>query len=445
MAQVRKRRILFLCIALLPALAGCGAFEDEGEIADVPLAVNLVKNPSFEDWKGQIPVDWELNHLAGDGKKVMMYGKSGKEKKSGEFSFFLRGLFNTEKWMVLTQRHPVMPGRQLLFSAEIKSENIKRNKGQEDNANIFIRFLNINGERLSDRYYADAWTRHRLGTSDWRRNGKRIDVPKKARFVEIGLINEMTGHMYFDDVELVLVEPVKWNKKETKHVTYYYLDGHPLPEESIEEETELVNHFMKELGIKMEEKVKYYYYGTEEKFMEILGTKKYTQRPIWSKKELHTIAKVENHAMLHMLLVEFGYPPPGLAKGFVFALRGSWTGWDPHMVAKEHLVNKRIPALYKTLEVDDMQQTNFSVTVPAWASFCKYLIDKHGLKNFMEFYKEACTIKEPGDFNDIFMKFFDKEFKVIDRTWRLYILRLPTQQRSDTLRLPTPQGSDTLQ
>lgn len=437
MLQRRSELLCFVLMAALTAWFGCGEREEE-LIPDVPVGINLITNPSFEQWEGFMPIGWELKQIAGEGQTPNMFGKSTSEMQSGRFSYYIRGLFNTDRWMVLTQRIPVRPGYDLVFSAEIKCENIKRNRGQKDNANIYVRFLDARGERLSDRYYADAYTRHRLGTGDWRRDIDKVAIPKKARFAEIGLINQMTGYLYFDDVQAMLVDPVRWDRVETEYVTFYYLEGHPLPEGAVREEARFIDFLVEVTGVRIEEKISYYYYPSEESFMQIQGTKKYKQRPIWKKKELHTTAPIEQHAMIHMVLEHMGYPPIGLAKGFVFALRGKYTGWNPHLLAKRFLVDKMIPALFRIVEEEPMKKSTWAVTVPAWASFCTYLIDRYGMETFMNFYGECDGIKEAASFNDLFAKYFEKEFKVVDRGWRLYILRVETEQSLDSLDLNIP-------
>ncbi|MCK4235552.1 MAG: hypothetical protein KAX38_00435, partial [Candidatus Krumholzibacteria bacterium] len=359
--SAEKRCLLFI-FCLILALSVCGNSEsgtvpEEEELPEIPLKINLIKNPSFEDWNGNVPANWELRRFKGDGKIMNMYGKSSDEKNSGQFSFYLRGLFNVDRWMVLVQRLPITPGYRLNFSAAIRSQNVKRNRDQEDRANIYIRFLDGDGKRLEDRHYADAYTRHRVGTSPWARSRKnRVDIPDKARFVEIGLINLMTGHLYFDDVELELIKPIPWKKKNTKYVEFYHLEGYPFPEGAIEKEKEMLEGFVKRFGIKLSEKIKYYYYPSEELFMEITGLKRYRQKALWKKKEIHTMTPTEDSETVHMLLVDYGFPPLGLTKGIVYNMRGSLEGKKIHITAKGFLVEKKIPALYKIIKAGDLKR-----------------------------------------------------------------------------------------
>jgi hypothetical protein len=409
--------------ALLVAAVGCGDRSKEETVPASPLGVNLVVNPSFEEWNGAIPVGWKLEHFEGTGKKENICGRSTEEKKTGQFAYSMRGVFNVERWMVLVQRHPVTPGYRLWFAAEMRGKNLQKNRGQEDRANIYIRFYDKKGKRVNERYYADGYTRTLYGTSDWRRLGRRVDIPKNAHYAEIGLICQMTGWLYFDDVEMVVEAPIPWKEIKTKYVDYYYLEGDPFPEGAIEKETAFVESSVKKLDLKVENKVSYYYYPSEAKFQEIIGVKKGHERAIWKKQELHTTKTFDDHEMIHMLLVPLGYPPFGIAEGLVFYILGSWEGRDLHMVAKQSLMGMRLPALYKVFKQQEMDAAGMSVVVPGWASFSIWLIDRQGIDKFMKLYKATNEVEDPAVFATHFKDIYGKEFDAADREWRLWVLR----------------------
>ncbi|MCK4237149.1 MAG: hypothetical protein KAX38_08505, partial [Candidatus Krumholzibacteria bacterium] len=112
-----------------------------------------------------------------------------------------------------------------------------------------------------------------------------------------------------------------------------------------------------------------------------------------------------------------------LTKGIVYNMRGSLEGKNIHITAKGFLVEKKIPALYKIIKAGDLKKVGTGITVPAWTSFCKYLIDKYGTEKLMEFYKRTDGIKEAGPFNVHFKDIYGEDFQIIDRAWRLYLLR----------------------
>ncbi|MCX5752490.1 MAG: hypothetical protein NTW97_02455, partial [Candidatus Krumholzibacteria bacterium] len=366
---------------------------------------------------------WKLEYFEGTGKKENICGKSIEEKKTGRFAYSMRGVFNVERWMVLVQRHPVTPGYRLSFAAEMRGKNLQKNRGQQDRANIYVRFYDKNGKRVNERYYADGYTRTLYGTSDWRRIGRRVDIPKNAHYVDIGLICQMTGWVYFDDVELVVEAPIPWKEIKTKYVNYYYLEGSPFPPGAIDKETAFIEGCVKKLDLEIENRISYYYYPSEAKFQEIIGVRKGHERAMWKKQELHTTKTYDDHEMIHMLLVPLGYPPFGIVEGLVFYVLGSWEGRDLHMVAKQSLMGMRLPALYKVFTQQDMDAAGMSTVVPGWASFSIWLIDRRGIDKFMKLYKETNEVEDPAVFAAHFKSVYGKEFEETDREWRLWVLR----------------------
>ncbi len=415
-------------VAILALAAGCGEKAAQKEAPAVPVGVNLVVNPSFEEWEGNQPVGWKLEHFEGEGKKENYCAKSLKEKASGKFAYSMRGVFNVDRWMVLVQRHPITPGYRLWFGAQMRGENLQKGRDQQGRANIYVIFYDKNGKRVLDRYYADGYTRTLTGTTEWQRLGRRVDIPKNAHFVDVGFICQMTGWLYFDDVELVLEEPIPWREIDSKYVKYYYLEGSPFPEGAIEKENKFVESVVKKLKLKVENKITYYYYPSEEKFQEIFGVKKGHERALWKKQEIHTTKTYDDHEMIHLLLTPLGYPPFGLAEGAVFYVLGSWDGKDLHLIAKQQLSAKRLPALYTMISDDAMAEFGMSNIVPGWASFCIWLIERQGADKFMKLYAATNEVNEAAPFKAHFKDIYGKDFEETDREWRLWVLRYQSRK-----------------
>lgn len=419
---------------MLFVLTGCGGEKDAENLPEIKTGVNIVVNPSFEEWDGFMPTGWKLRQFAGEGENINMFGKNSEHHVNGKYSYFLRGLFNTDKWMVLSQKHPVRPGYDVIFSAEIKTLNIKKSRGQEDNTNIFLTFYDEEGKRVNDRYYADAWTKRRIGTSKWTRNRFKKSVPDKARSMEIGLLNQMTGYAYFDDITLVILEQLKWETRKTKFITFKWDQEKVFPKEDMDKLTKLIESIARDMGIKkIEDRISYLFYPSEEKILKVTGMKKYRQVTNWKKKELHTLESNENHDLVHLILYDLGAPPVGLAKGVVFYFREEYNGWDLHNAAKQDLVAKRLPALYKTIPYKVFKNSAVSVTVPSWGSFVKYMIEKYGIKKMVRLYRAVDEINDFEPFNVHFKDIYGEEFPKIDQEWRLFLLRYECDAAADTL------------
>ena len=415
------RTILLLSLSLFTlSLSGCSPKDEE--LPDVPIGVNLVKNSSFEQWIGVIPRDWELRLHGEEGKNRVYYGRSSEQKNTENFSFYIRGVYNTDEWYLLVQRVPVIPDYMITFSGALSSKNIKLNEGQERRSHVFISFLDRDGKRIDDRGYADATTQSRRETTHWSIDRRTVRAPRNAYYAEVGVINTQTGFLFFDDIELVIEEPIPWESKDSKYITYYYLPENPMPDDAIKRETALIEDYTKRLGIKVEEKLKYFYYPSEERLQKILGIRKGHQRALWERKELHTTESYEEHIVIHLLLAHLGYPPYGLGEGIVFALIGNWFSQDLHLHSKAYLMEMKIPPLFKVLTVKEVNESEENIVIPAWGSFCTYLIDKYGMETFMELYMRTDGVEDSGAFNVHFKDIYGEDFPIVDRAWRLYIL-----------------------
>ncbi|MCJ7774641.1 MAG: hypothetical protein MUP22_16065 [Desulfobacterales bacterium] len=433
-----KRSVFFVLISLLMIFLFNGCEKDSVEMTEnmpeIKTGVNVIVNPSFEEWNGFMPVGWELRQFSGDGDKRAMFGKNSTHYKSGAHSYFLRGLFNTDKWMVLYQRFPIKPGYDVFFSAEIKTDDVEREKEQDANCNIYIIFYDKDGNRVNSRYYADSGTIRRIGTSKWSRNKNMMNVPDKARSIEIGLINRMSGYAYFDDVELVFQPEQHWQNKETRFVNFRWLPEKEFPQEDIDRFVNIVDEITSDFGIKkFDKKIDYYFYPSEDRFLKLLRRKKYKQLVRWDKKEFHSTESFEDHDMIHLILYDFGTPPIGLAKGVVFQYREKLHGWDLHNAAKQDLMNKRLPVLYKMLSQNEFTHTDVSVTVPSWGSFVKYMIGKYGKEKMVRLFKETDGVDDFASFNKIFREIYGDDFPVIDQKWRMFLLRYECDAAADTL------------
>lgn len=419
---------------MLAVTAGCGGESEPPEdLPDIETNVNIVVNPGFEEWQGFKPAGWEIEHFSGEGDNVNFFGKSEKSA-TGEYSFFLRGLYNTDRWMVLTQTHPVRPGHKVVFSAAMMTENVEHEKGQEDNANIYVRFLDGDRERLNDRYYADMWTRRRTGTTGWSRNEKEIEAPEGARFVQIGLINRMTGHIYFDDVSLVIEEKLPWKTRETKFLVFHWFEERPFPGDAMEKQADFVERILDAVDVdEIDPKIGYYLYPDEETFKRILDRKKYKPAARWDRKQLHAVDTFNEHEMIHLALYDLGFPPVALAKGLVFHFRSLYHGWDLHIRTKRFLMQRRLPALHKTIHPDRWRTAQHAIVVPAWGSFVTWLIEKEGMEKFKELYKAVDHVEDEVAFTDRFADVYQRKFDVMDREWRLFLMRHEAPMAADSL------------
>ncbi len=433
-----NNRALFIIFFLVSFfLAGCQG-DKSAEKLNIPVGKNLLKNPGFESWTDSLPEHWKARNVEPPGTRGerLNHIRRSEESKRGKYSVHFSAGDSTTNWTVLTQNIPVIPGEKIVLFSNVMSTELTAVKPGTSFSGVYVIFMNEKGERVNrdSRRIVDGITRPCRGNVIWSERKKQIDIPDGASYAEVGIISTMSGDMYFDNVSAAIKKGPPWQKTETGYIEFYSLPGHPLPEEDLRREAELIESYAARINLEEpEKKIKYYYYPGEEDFERINVEKEYFQAVNWKRKEIHTIEKHEDMVMTHLLISDLGRPPVGLAKGLVFYLRADEHNWDPHMDTKKNLMDYQVPALYKTIRNDDFLDMDLSVAVPAWTSFCIYLIDQFGVEKFMKFYREADGIEHLPPFEVLFREKFGKEFKKTDMDWRLFVMRYEPEGESDPM------------
>lgn len=429
-----NRELLIVLFLSFIFLAGCQG-DQPAEKLDVPVGENLLKNPGFESWTDSLPDHWKIRSvetLVGEGERHNHITRSD-DSKRGKYSVHFSADDSTVNWTVLSQNIPVIPGEEIVLFANVKSTELKSIRPRTSFSGVYVIFMDEKGERVNmeSRRIVDGITRPCRGNVIWSERKKHIDIPEGASYAEVGIISTMSGDMYFDNVSAAIKKGPPWQKTETDYIEFYSLPGHPLPEEDLRREAELIESYAAKINLEEpEKKIKYYYYPSEEDFERINVEREYFQAVNWKNKEIHTIEKYEDMVMAHLLISDLGRPPVGLAKGLVFYLRAEENNWDPHLDTKKNLMEYKVPALYKTIDKDNFLDMDLSVAVPAWTSFCSYLIDQFGVEKFMEFYRETDGVEHLPPFEALFRKNFDKEFRKTDMDWRLFVMRYEPEGES---------------
>lgn len=428
--------VLFLFTVFAALLSSCGG-KKEDNLPNIEFGANLLENASFEIWPDSLPAGWvgKVHSEADSGsvKIVNTIVRTDKFASDGSYSCYFLGDDDTNYWITITQTVPVIPGYDLVISADVKSVGLRKNKAMGTMAEMYAIFLDEDGKRIKDSgRYADLRTRPCVGNVDWDNRLEKARVPEGARYAEVGLVSAMSGSMYFDNVKAYIRDNPPWVKKETKFIDFYWLPGKALPDSSIAREVEMIEDYARILGMdKPDKKIKYYYYSNEEDFKEINLTDKYFQGAKWEQREIHTIKETEDLVVTHMLLYGYGFPPVPLAKGAVFYLRAFKHDWDPHMEVKDDLINYRTPALYRTVDNRVFEKFSPDIIVPAWASFSTYLIERHGLEKFLDFYVDCDGVTALDEFERIFKENYEEDFRDADMRWRLFVMRYQPDKESE--------------
>ncbi len=162
---------------------------------------NLVKNPSFEIGQG-LPADW-----AG--------GAEGAEPPGTIMGLDSPGLFGKrcakvsiprgvqKAWTGWRQSVPVEPGKNYLYSAWVRCEDIR-----EGNVLIHAHYHNARGQLCESVQFASAGEPLE-GTKDWTQMSGVFRMPPDAAFFQLHLTMLATGTVWHDGVLLAEVEEAR--------------------------------------------------------------------------------------------------------------------------------------------------------------------------------------------------------------------------------------------
>jgi hypothetical protein len=103
----------------------------------------------------------------------------------------------------------------------------------------------------------------------------------------------------------------------------------------------------------------------------------------------HTIWPIDNHEMVHTLVIlGMGHPPALFNEGIAVAHQtipaeaifyAQWNRRNVHAISAEHLAAGRLPPLDRLIASRDFFEESTELTYPISGSFVRFLIDHHGL------------------------------------------------------------------
>jgi hypothetical protein len=146
---------------------------------------------------------------------------------------------------------------------------------------------------------------------------------------------------------------------------------------------------------------------------------------------VHTIWPIDNHEVVHaVVIMTIGHPPALFNEGVAvahqtFPDRGrftpTWNGADLHQLARGYINTNRLPALTALLRGTDFFAHDGNITYPCAGSFVRYLIDTYGLAPFKAYVASA-------RFNDVgsvtltrFREAYGRPLDDIWNEWRTWL------------------------
>ena len=128
---------------------------------------------------------------------------------------------------------------------------------------------------------------------------------------------------------------------------------------------------------------------------------------------LQDVEAVLKHELTHVMAAEFGFVlfrvglNPGLIEGLAVAVERTAQGEMLHRLARAAHVRNVAGDLRQIFSIGGFVRASPSVSYPLAGSFCRYLIDRYGLRKFKRLYRS-------GDFRGVYGKALDS----LEADWR---------------------------
>lgn len=409
-----------ISILVMLQFAACGQ-------KSTPYDRNLLSNPSFENVHDGVPDGWSLETFHGlKDSKTVVYGVSDEEPFGGDRSFYMTGEDDTQRWLALMQEITVTPDvTHVRLQGAIKVQGVERQAGQYTHCNFILTFYDKNHERFQELRYADKRTRFMAGTADWTVEDQTFRIPNNTVYIGVGCLMGMTGTVWFDELSLSVPKPVGWVKQSTKNFDFYSLPGHGFPEGAIENEQQLFDHYCKQLTASDEIRLSYYLYPDSATIKEMMSLKG-VQYVSWDDREIHTIFPNNDHEIIHFITDQYGRVPKAIAEGCVTYLQGGWKDSPVHALARELLLENKLPLLSQLLNYGDLVDIDIDLSMPAASSFFGFLYEQQGPRKLLELFKASSGANSYSTFAIAFERVYQIELSEVEKRWRAFLFSAQT-------------------
>lgn len=370
-------RLAPLMLGLLLASPGATSAAEE----------NLIVNDSFELLEQGRPVAWEVlegaRNREGSSFSDWFFGAPA---RSGDRSLKLSGTMTTAAWTMLrSEPIPVEPGSLLRLSGWIRTEDVRRESNQWTNCNIGVAFETAEGDISTIDGYPVAGTPPMIGTRDWTRVERVLRVPATAARARVTCFLSLSGTAWFDDLGLAVISEPDWVRVETERFVFFEPRAARLTAADRERNEQDLARLEATLGLRLPEKVKFYFYETDEQKTRVSGRGGMGHVELPGR--LHTLRRSHPHELVHLLTATVGPPESVLfGEGLAVHLAGDWQGRPLDAVVRELHADGRLPRLTELASYDSFSKIPETTTYPTAGSFVRFLVETGGMPAFKQVY-----------------------------------------------------------
>jgi hypothetical protein len=375
----------------------------------------LVLKEDFEASK-DLPADWVQSQgamNAGPGKASVVAIDSKASAAGGKRSLRLAGDKATHEWQDLSREFPCSPGDLVVFSGQVRAEDVKQEGIQFANLHARLFFRDAVGERLGSALYAHPGD----GSYDWKEFSVRGVAPAGAARFTVGLFLSMSGAAWWDELSITRQPGNRpaydgWIALETPHLLLRYPPDHPRAAEMadfgarLESELERVRAA---LGVAWDERITAWLYRDEEQGRRLTGRELAWADPEGRAFHQGPYASLA-HELTHVVALELGYAQTAaLGEGLAVWLDGNGDAVH-HGKARELLAKGELPS------VDDLFERfrELPAGYAAAGSLCGWLIEQHGMDAFTRLYLST-------DPRALAPHVIGTDFAAVEQAWRAWL------------------------
>jgi hypothetical protein len=413
--------IVVLAVAPAITMISCGKTE-------TPHDTNLLKNPSFEDVENGMPKHWTLVNFRGlEGQQEVQYGVDNTSAHEGQNSWRFSGDPGTRRWYALTQEVEVRDVSHVRLWGWRQTDQVRLGMDQHAHCNFALTFYDENHMRFQELRLIDKKTPFSPGTNPWFKDGVTFKVPQGTRYVAVSCILGCQGTAWFDDIHLSATKTLDWQSDRTRNFVFRWVPERPFPDGATENQQMLFDYYASKLGIESDIVINYYLYpdsASIQSVMDIFGD----QYVSYGDKEVHTINPNENHEIIHIMTDDYGVPSRAILEGTVFWLHGEWDGELVHSVAARHLAAGKLPLLEEMMDANKRMDLDYTVWMPAAASFVGFLVDLWGAPSLLALYGTPMGQSEYPPFARAFEKVYGTSCEEVEKQWHSVLTEFDQQK-----------------
>ncbi len=432
-----KIYILFLwlfCGSFVLAQETTPFYEKKDDTRTVSRAVwlgNRILNGSFEeDFIG-----WSTRMAAyqpGDMVKST-FKIQDKVSHTGFKCLEISGIENTTYWTAFeSDPIPIRSDARYQLKGWIKTLNVQQMENQYENCNYYVQFLDENDEVIKMGGSPVRGTGRVMGTRDWKQISIIVGAPPGSVSARIGCVLTCAGTAWFDDVEFAESSVIKWTKKTTDRLEYYYKDE-PAPKTELALNDAYFNAFEGILGLKHARKIRYYKYKDQEEKKIITGKTAIAHN---EGNSIHTLRWDNRHDIVHILMNQVGRSTPFLEEGIVFYALSQVLNQNVHRSAISMAIGDSLIPIQKLLVPKNFNQTSKNFGNALSGSFVSFLVEQYGIDNFKKLYPYQLLDHVEREIPQRFLKVYGMNLDEAEMVWKEYLLGMVESKKPTFKMIP---------